>query len=135
MLINSEAAIWSNIAACAITANTDKKLEKDQLPIVNQIGLKAVRICLAMKDLATVGIIKKCCTFSFSCSIQWGDNKRKRWLMVGNRGITLQSKLPPNEQDISSDEEVKKWKKQVELLVGCDDKSLFKDVESGKKVI
>jgi hypothetical protein len=28
MLINSEAAIWSNIAACAITANTDKKLEK-----------------------------------------------------------------------------------------------------------
>jgi hypothetical protein len=69
MLMNSEAAIWSNIAACAITANTDKKLEKDQLPIVNQIGLKAVRICLAMKDLATVGIIKKCCTFSFSCSI------------------------------------------------------------------
>jgi hypothetical protein len=70
MLMNSEAAIWSNIAACAITANTDKKLEKDQLPIVNQIGLKAVRICLAMKDLATVGIIKKCCTFSFPCSIQ-----------------------------------------------------------------
>jgi len=62
MLINSEAAIWSNIAACAITANNDKKLEKDQLPIVNQIGLKAVRICLAMKDLASVGIIKKCCT-------------------------------------------------------------------------
>jgi hypothetical protein len=133
--MNSEAAIWSNIAACAITANTDKKLEKDQLPTVNQIGLKAVRICLTMKDLASVGIIKKCCTFSFSCSIQWRDNKRKRWLMVGNRGITLQSKLPPNEQDISSDEEVKKWKKQVESLTGCDDKSLFKDVEAGKKVI
>jgi len=55
--------------------------------------------------------------------------------MVGNRGITIQSKLPPNEQDISSDEEVTKWKKQVELLTGCDDKSLFKDVEGGKKVI
>jgi hypothetical protein len=55
--------------------------------------------------------------------------------MVGNRGITLQSKLPPNEQEVSSDEEVKKWKKQVELLTGSDDKSLFKDVEGGKKVI
>jgi len=66
MLMNSEAAIWSNIAACAITANTDKKLEKDQLPIVNQIGLKAVRICLNMKDLATIGIIKKCCMFPLS---------------------------------------------------------------------
>jgi hypothetical protein len=41
--------------------------------------------------------------------------------MVGNRGITLQSKLPPNEQDLSSEQEVQKWKKQVELLVGCDD--------------
>ena len=66
MLIGSEAAIWSNIAACAVTAHTDKKLEKAQLPIVNQIGLKAVRICLTMKDLATVGIIKKCCTFPLS---------------------------------------------------------------------
>jgi hypothetical protein len=63
LLMSSEAAIRSNIAACAITANADKKLEKDQLPIVNQIGLKAVRICIGMKDLATVGIIKKCCMF------------------------------------------------------------------------
>jgi hypothetical protein len=69
-LMNSEAAIWSNIAACAITANADKKLEKDQLPNVNQIGLKAVRICIGMKDLATVGIIKKCCTFPLSRCIQ-----------------------------------------------------------------
>jgi hypothetical protein len=55
--------------------------------------------------------------------------------MLGNRGITLQSKLPSNEQDTASDQEVQKWKKQVELLVGCNDKSLFKDVEGGKKVI
>jgi len=55
--------------------------------------------------------------------------------MIGNRGITIQSKLPPAEQDISSDEEITKWKKQVELLTGSDDKSLFKDIEGGKKVI
>jgi len=75
LLINSEAAIWSNIAACAITANTTKenKLEKDQFPIVNHIGLSSIRICLGMKDLASVGIIKKCCmsfllSFPFSSS-------------------------------------------------------------------
>jgi len=63
------------------------------------------------------------------------EELEKGVLMIGNRGITLQSKLPPNEQDVSSDEEIKKWKKQVELLTGSDDKSLFKDVEGGKKVI
>lgn len=132
LLIGSEAAIWSNIAACAVTAHTDEKLEKAQLPIVNQIGLKAVRICLTMKHLATVGIIKKCCTLPLLpfLLISLLDG-----LITGNRGITLQSKLTRNEVDPTAVKDAIKWKKQVELLIGCADKVLFKDVDGGQKVI
>ena len=55
--------------------------------------------------------------------------------MIGNRGITLQSKLTRNEHDPTAVKDAINWKKQVELLIGCDDKVLFKDVEGGKKVI
>ena len=55
--------------------------------------------------------------------------------MVGNRGITLQSKLTRNEHDPTAVKDAIKWKKQVESLIGCDDKVLFKDVEGEKKVI
>jgi len=83
-----------------------------------------------MKDLATVGIIKKCCTFTASPFPQvWVR------LMIGNRGITLQSKLTRNEHDPTAVKDAIKWKKQVELLIGCEDKALFKDIDGGKKVI
>jgi len=57
----SEAAIWSNVAACAITGSTDTKVESAQQPKVIQIGIRAAKCCLEMKDLASVGIIKKAC--------------------------------------------------------------------------
>jgi len=57
--------------------------------------------------------------------------------MVGDRGIKLHAKLPPtvDQTQYVSEQQVVEWKKQVELLQGCDEKSLFKDVELKKRVI
>jgi hypothetical protein len=57
-------------------------------------------------------------------------------MTLGDRGIKLQAKLAPADQDtFISPDELAKWKKQVDLLQGCDDKSLFRDLEDKKKVI
>ena len=69
-----------------------------------------------------------------------GQGKRvdaRTRLMIGDRGIKLHAKLPPTADQTQhvSEQQVGAWKKQVELLQGCDEKSLFKDVESKKKVM
>jgi hypothetical protein len=56
--------------------------------------------------------------------------------MIGNRGIQLRDKLNAIEKEkYLPEEELGKWKKQVELLDGLDDKSLFSAVEEGKRII
>ena len=69
-----------------------------------------------------------------------GQGKRvdaRTRLMIGDRGIKLHAKLPPtvDQTQYVSEQQVGEWKKQVELLQGCDEKSLFKDVEVEKRVI
>jgi len=39
----------------------EKKLTKEQVLTVIEIGIKAVGCCLGMKEFASVGIIKKAC--------------------------------------------------------------------------
>jgi hypothetical protein len=106
---------------------------------VIQLGLKAAKMCIDMKESVTVGLMKKACEsipspFYAVNGCHPVVNRTEADKGLGGRATTLREKLGGKDR-LFGDDEAAKWKQQVEVLKGEDDKKMLGKVDKSKQVV